>query len=34
MGEAMVACVIADHYLRQRGQIDDNLAWPFSPPAR
>jgi len=26
MGEAMVACVIADHYLRQRGQISDNPA--------
>jgi chorismate synthase len=34
MGEAMVACVIADHYLRQRGQIGDNPAWPFPPPAR
>jgi chorismate synthase len=26
IGEAMVACVIADHYLRQRGQISDNPA--------
>ena len=34
MGEAMVACVIADHYLRQRGQIGDNPAWRFPPPAR
>ena len=34
IGEAMVACVIADHYLRQRGQVGDNPAWPFSPPAR
>jgi chorismate synthase len=34
MGEAMVACVIADHYLRQRGQIGDNPAWPFPPLAR
>jgi chorismate synthase len=34
IGEAMVACVIADHYLRQRGQIGDNPAWPFRPPAR
>jgi chorismate synthase len=32
IGEAMVACVIADHYLRQRGQIGDNPAWPFPPP--
>jgi chorismate synthase len=34
IGEAMVACVIADHYLRQRGQVGDNPAWPFAPPAR
>jgi hypothetical protein len=26
IGEAMVACVIADHYLHQRGQIGDNPA--------
>jgi chorismate synthase len=26
IGEAMVACVIADHYLRRRGQISDNPA--------
>jgi hypothetical protein len=31
---AMMACVIADHYLRQRGQVGDNPAWPFAPPAR
>ena len=24
IGEAMVACVIADHYLRQRGQVGDD----------
>jgi chorismate synthase len=30
----MVACVIADHYLRQRGQVGDGPAWPFAPPAR
>jgi chorismate synthase len=29
IGEAMVACVIADHYLRQRGQVGDAPAWPF-----
>jgi chorismate synthase len=29
IGEAMVACVIADHYLRHRGQVGDNAAWPF-----
>jgi len=34
IGEAMVACVIADHYLRQRGQVGATPAWPFSPPAR
>jgi chorismate synthase len=33
IGEAMVACVIADHYLRQRGQVGANPAWPFKPPA-
>ena len=32
IGEAMVACVIADHYLRQRGQAGDSPAWPFSAP--
>jgi len=34
IGEAMVACVIADHYLRQRGQVGENPIWPFPPPAR
>ena len=29
IGEAMVACVIADHYLRQRGQVSESPAWPF-----
>jgi chorismate synthase len=29
IGEAMVACVIADHYLRHRGQVGDGVAWPF-----
>jgi chorismate synthase len=29
VGEAMVACVIADHYLRHRGQVGDTSAWPF-----
>jgi len=32
IGEAMVACVIADHYLRHRGQVGDGLAWPFRKP--
>jgi len=34
IGEAMVACVIADHYLRQRGQMGEPPAWPFARPAR
>jgi chorismate synthase len=34
IGEAMMACVIADHYLRQRAQVGDNPAWPFAPPRR
>ena len=29
VGEAMVACVLADHYLRHRGQVGQNAAWPF-----
>jgi len=29
VGEAMVACVLADHYLRHRGQVGEPLAWPF-----
>jgi chorismate synthase len=29
IGEAMVACVIADHYLRHRGQVGEPPAWPF-----
>jgi chorismate synthase len=30
VGEAMVACVIDDHYLRHRGQVGENVAWPFN----
>jgi chorismate synthase len=30
IGEAMVACVIADHYLRHRGQVGAFPAWPFA----
>jgi chorismate synthase len=33
IGEAMVACVIADHYLRHRGQVGASPAWPFTRPA-
>jgi chorismate synthase len=30
VGEAAVACVIADHYLRHRGQVGGSIPWPFS----
>jgi len=30
VGEAMVACVLADHYLRHRGQVGESPAWPFA----
>jgi chorismate synthase len=34
IGEAMVACVLADHYLRHRGQVgSDQPVWPFAKPA-
>ncbi len=33
IGEAMVACVIADHYLRHRAQVGDGTTWPFAPHA-
>lgn len=29
VGEAMVACVLADHFLRHRGQVGTPPAWPF-----
>jgi chorismate synthase len=29
VGEAMVACVLADHLLRHRGQVGESHAWPF-----
>jgi len=32
IGEAMVACVIADHYLRQRAQMGESPVWPFKRP--
>jgi chorismate synthase len=25
-----VACVLADHYLRQRGQLGETPPWPFA----
>jgi chorismate synthase len=34
IGEAMVACVIADHYLRQRAQMGAGPSWPFERPER
>jgi chorismate synthase len=34
VGEAMVACVIADHYLRHRGQVGDPRPWPFPRSGR
>jgi chorismate synthase len=34
IGEAMVACVIADHYLRQRGQVGETPDWPLAPPRK
>jgi len=32
VGEAMVACILADHYLRQRGQVGETPRWPFARP--
>jgi chorismate synthase len=32
VGEAMVACVLADHFLRQRAQIGEAPSWPFPRP--
>ncbi|HVV61163.1 MAG TPA: chorismate synthase, partial [Pseudolabrys sp.] len=32
IGEAMVACVLADHYLRHRAQVGEGTAWPFAKP--
>ncbi|WP_457093764.1 chorismate synthase [Microvirga sp. P5_D2] len=29
VGEAMVACVLADHVLRHRGQVGAGPSWPF-----
>jgi chorismate synthase len=34
VGEAMVACVLADHYLRHRGQVGEGIPWPFPKPDR
>jgi chorismate synthase len=32
VGEAMLACVLADHYLRHRGQVGETPAWPWRGP--
>jgi chorismate synthase len=32
VGEAMLACVLADHFLRQRAQIGEGPRWPFPRP--
>lgn len=32
IAEAMVACVLADHYLLHRGQMGEGTAWPFAKP--
>jgi chorismate synthase len=29
IAEAMVACVLADHFLRHRGQQGESAKWPF-----
>ena len=31
IGEAMVACVIADQFLRHRAQVGEGAQWPFRP---
>jgi len=32
VGEAMMACVLADHFLRHRGQVGESVTWPFQKP--
>jgi len=34
VGEAMVACVLADHYLRHRAQVGEPVQWPFERPSQ
>ena len=31
VGEAMLACVLADQFLRHRGQVGPGRSWPFVP---
>src|ERR687883_228757 len=33
VGEAMMACVLADHFLRHRGQVGTSPAWPWGVEA-
>jgi chorismate synthase len=33
VGEAMMACVLADHYLRHRGQVGESPPWPLTNDA-
>jgi chorismate synthase len=30
VGEAMLACVLADHYLMHRAQVGEGTPWPFA----
>jgi chorismate synthase len=32
IGEAMLACVLADQFLRHRGQVGETARWPFPKP--
>jgi chorismate synthase len=32
VAEAVVACVLADHFLRHRGQVGESVDWPFVDP--
>jgi chorismate synthase len=32
IAEAMMACVLADHYLMHRGQVGESAPWPFKTP--
>jgi len=32
IAEAMMACVLADHYLMHRAQVGEGTAWPFERP--
>src|SRR5947199_249689 len=32
VAEGVVACVLADHFLRHRGQVGESADWPFADP--